>query len=275
MLIVELNDRNLLNISTDAFLVGIKKYSSECYKHFELAEVVEIISDIKKLNKKVFIDLTNVFHDADLECLKKDLEKIQDADGFFFFDLGVMSLIEKEKRVYFAPTYLTNQFDINIALEENKYVLVSPEISLKELNNIKFSESLILVAFGTWEIFHSRRPLISNYFNYRNKEYKSDSKYQVIEEFRNDLYPIIENNGTKIYLNGYYYLGEELKGKNTSLLIKSFDLEKDIVTKIVDAYNNYLNDGEDIEANLKKLEIDLNKGLLYEESILKKGGANE
>ena len=247
----------------------------KCVATNEKLPKVELVRIVKNNEGKVFIDLTNVFHDADLECLKKDLEKIQDADGFFYFDLGVMSLIEKEKRVYFAPTYLTNQFDINIAEEQNKYVLVSPEISLKELNNIKFSESLILVAFGTWEIFHSRRPLISNYFNYRNKEYKSDSKYQVIEEFRNDLYPIVENNGTKIYLNGYYYLGEELKGKNTSLLIKSFDLEKDIVTKIVDAYSNYLNRGEDIEANLRKLKIDLNKGLLYEESILKKGGANE
>lgn len=276
MIIVELNNINVLNSTADGFLIGIKGFSSECYKHYTLEETIEIIAKIKKLNKLAFIDLTNIFHDQDLENVKELIHTLNNVDGYFYFDLGVMNLIEKSKRVYYAPTYLTNQFDIDIVKNDNNYVLVSPELSLKELNNIKYDDKSMLLVFGPWEIFHSRRPLISNYFKYRNKKYDDNAKYHIIEEFRSDNYPIIENNGTKIYLNGYYSLGNGLKDKTTNLLIKTFDLESDTVLKIVDLHQQYLkHDIEDLDQELNKLGIDLNKGLLFEESILRKGGNNE
>lgn len=275
MIIVELNDLKVLESDADAYLVGVEKFSSECYHHFSMEETKEIVLKVKEIKKKVFIDLTNVFHDQDLPKVKKLIDELHQVDGFFYVDLGLVNLIEKNKRIYFSPTYLTNQFDIDIVCEENQYVLVSPELSLKELQNIKFNEQMFLLAFGPWEIFHSRRPLISNYFKYRSKEYDANAKYHVIEEFRSDLYPIVENNGTKIYLNGYYYLGNEIGNKTNNLLIKSFDLESDIVNKVVELYKKMMIDNTDIEEELVKLDINLNKGLLYEESILRKGGNNE
>ncbi len=276
MIIVELNNVEVLNSNANGYLIGLKGFSSECYKHYTIDETIEIIKKIKKLNKLAFIDLTNVFHDQDLENVKKLIHTLDNVDGYFYFDLGVMNLIEKNKRVYYAPTYLTNQFDIDIVKTDNNYVLISPELSLKELNNIKYDDQSMLLAFGTWEIFHSRRPLISNYFKYRNKEYDETAKYHVIEEFRSDNYPIIENNGTKIYLNGYYSLGNGIKDKTSNLLIKTFDLDSKTVLKVVDLHQKYLNhDIDDLDFELNKLEIDLNKGLLFEESILKKGGNNE
>ena len=276
MIIVELNNVEVLNSNANGYLIGLQGFSSECYKHYTIDETIEIIKKIKKLNKLAFIDLTNVFHDQDLENVKELIHSLDNVDGYFYFDLGVMNLIEKNKRVYYAPTYLTNQFDIDIAKTDNNYVLISPELSLKELNNIKYDDQSMLLAFGTWEIFHSRRPLISNYFKYRNKEYDETAKYHVIEEFRSDNYPIIENNGTKIYLNGYYSLGNGIKDKTSNLLIKTFDLDSKTVLRVVDLHQKYLNhDIDDLDFELNKLEIDLNKGLLFEESILKKGGNNE
>lgn len=275
MLIVELNDLNVLKSDADAYLIGVENFSSECYHHFSILEVKEIVLKVKENKKLAFIDLTNVFHDQDLPKVKEFIDEMEYVDGFFYVDLGLTSLIERSKRVYFSPTYLTNQFDIEIACSENKYVLVSPELSLKELENIKFNEQMFLLAFGPWEIFHSRRPLISNYFKYRGSQCDSNAKYHVIEEFRSDLYPIVENNGTKIYLNGYYYLGLELNNRPNNLLIKSFDLSSNLVIRIVELYKKLMEENIDIEEELLKLNISLNKGLLYEESILKKGGNNE
>ena len=276
MLIVELNSIEVLNSNADGYLIGVQGYSSECFKHYTIEEVIDIIVQIKKINKLVFIDLTNVFHDQDLNHVKKLIQTLNNVDGFFYFDLGIMNLIEKEKRVYYAPTYLTNQLDIDIVKEDNKLVLISPELSLKELNNIKYDQQSMLLAFGTWEIFHSRRPLISNYFKYRNQDCNLNEKYHVIEEFRSDYYPIIENNGTKIYLNGYYCLGNGLKDKTSNILIKTFDLDSQNVLKVVELHQKYLkNEIENLDEELNKLNIDLNKGLLFEESILKKGGNNE
>ncbi len=276
MLIVELNNIEVLNSNADAYLIGVKDFSSECYHHYSIEEVKEIVLKVKENHKLAFIDLTNIFHDQDLPKVKAFIDSLELVDGFFYNDLGVMNLIEKDKRVYFSSTYLTNQYDIQIVCDDNKYVLVSPELSLKELENIKYNDQMFLLAFGPWEIFHSRRPLISNYFKYRCKEYDSNNQYHVIEEFRNDLYPIIENNGTKIYLNGYYYLGKELENKTSNLLIKSFNLDSELVIKITNLYQTYLKCNEfNIEDELNKLGLDLNKGLLYEKSILTKGGNNE
>lgn len=276
MLIVELNNKKVLESNADGYLIGINDFSSECYTHYSILETLEIIKKIKELNKKAFIDLTNVFHDQDLNKIKELIHTLNEADGFFYFDLGVMNLIEKEKRVYYAPTYLTNQYDIDIVKSDNQYVLISPELSLKELNNIKYDQKSMLLAFGTWEIFHSRRPLISNYFKYRNQEFDEKAKYHVIEEFRSDYYPIIENNGTKIYLNGYYYLGNDIKNKTNNILIKTFDLEQKLVLKVVELHQQFINNEiDDLDLKLKELDIELNKGLLFEESILRKGGNNE
>lgn len=276
MLIVELNNLSLLNSLAKAFLIGVKGYSSECFKKFELEEVKEIIKRIKKDQKLAYIDLTQIYHDSDLLNVKNIIDELKEADGFFYFDLGIMEFIDEDKRIYYAPTYMTNQYDIDLALLENKLVLVSPELSLLELNRIKYSDSLILHAFGPWEIFHSRRPLISNYFKYRNQNFDAFAKYHVIEEFRSDKYPIVEENGTKIYLNGFFYLGKELDNKTSNLLIKTFDLDESLANKVVEIYSTYQNNKTfDIEKALIELGLDLNKGLLYEESVLRKGGCNE
>lgn len=276
MLIVELNNKKVLESNADGYLIGVSGFSSECYCHFSISEVLEIIKKIKELNKKSFIDLTNVFHDNDLNKVQELIHTLKDADGFFYFDLGIMHLIDENKRVYYAPTYLTNQFDIDIAKTDNQYVLISPELSLKELENIKYDEKSLLLGFGTWEIFHSRRPLISNYFKYRNKDFDQNANYHVIEEFRSDYYPIIENNGTKIYLNGYYHLGNDILNKTNNILIKTFNLDVNTVLKVVDLHQQFINGNiKDLDQELEYIGIDLNKGLLFEESILRKGGNNE
>ena len=276
MLIVELNNKEVVKSNADAFLIGVEGFSSECYHHYSVEEVQEIIKDIKKEQKKAFIDLTNVFHDHDLKNVEELIQTLNNVDGFFYFDLGIMNLIERKKRVYYAPTYVTNQHDLSIVKEENELVLVSPELSLKELEHIEYDNQTLSLAFGPWEIFHSRRPLISNYFKYRATEYDNNAKYHVIEEFRNDYYPIVEKNGTKIFLNGYYYLGNKIKNKSTNLLLKTFDLTSELVIKVVELHKNYLNNElDDLDNELKRLGIELNRGLLFEESILRKGGNNE
>ena len=59
MLIVELNDLNVLKSDADAYLIGVENFSSECYHHFSILEVKEIVLKVKENKKLAFIDLTN------------------------------------------------------------------------------------------------------------------------------------------------------------------------------------------------------------------------
>lgn len=273
MLVVEVNDLRIVeNNNVDGFLIGTKKISSEVYYQFTKEEVLAFIEKAHNKKKLVFLDATNIFHDEDLKDVKEIIDYLSSVDYVMYNDLMILNIVSKEKRMYYSTTYITNTLDFDIVAEENKYVLVSPELSLEELKAFKNKKSSFLIGFGTWEIFHSRRNLLSSYFQYRGMEY-SNSKYHIIEEFRKEMYPIVENNGTKIYLNGYYYLGQELEELNNNLLLKTFDLDYALVNKIIDAYKKALisQDYEELERMIKELPLNTNKGLLYEQSILTKG----
>lgn len=273
MLVVEVNDLRIVeNNNVDGFLIGTKKISSEVYYQFTKEEVLAFIEKAHIKKKLVFLDATNIFHDEDFKDVKEIIDYLSTADYVMYNDLMILNIVPKEKRMYYSTTYITNTLDFDIVAEENEYVLVSPELSLEELKAFKNKKSSFLIGFGTWEIFHSRRNLLSNYFQYREMEY-SNSKYHIIEEFRKEMYPIVENNGTKIYLNGYYYLGQELEELNNNLLLKTFDLDYALVNKIIDAYKKALisQDYEELERMIKDLPLDTNKGLLFEQSILTKG----
>lgn len=273
MLVVEVNDLRIVeNNNVDGFLIGTKKISSEVYYQFTKEEVLAFIEKAHIKKKLVFLDATNIFHDEDFKDVKEIIDYLSAVDYVMYNDLMILNIVPKEKRMYYSTTYITNILDFDIVEEENEYVLVSPELSLEELKAFNNKKRSFLIGFGTWEIFHSRRNLLSNYFQYRGMEY-SNSKYHVIEEFRKEMYPIVENNGTKIYLNGYYYLGQELEELNNNLLLKTFDLDYALVNKIVDAYKKALisQDYEELERMIKDLPLDTNKGLLFEQSILTKG----
>ncbi|MBR2891888.1 MAG: hypothetical protein IKC22_05915 [Bacilli bacterium] len=270
MLVVELNDLKVLDTLADGFLIGVEFISSECFKQYKLEQTIEIINKIHERGKLAFIDATQIFHDQDLEQVKNILTHLKDADYILYNDLALIDLIDLEKRFYYSVTYITNKQDFSIVEKENAYTLLSPTLSFEELVSFGELDKAFLIGFGTFEIFHSRRPLISNYMKYRNTEYEL-ANYQVIEEFRSEKYPIVENNGTKIYLNDYYYLGKELEFLNKNIILKTFDLKVEDVFRIVSIYSKALKTKDFIVLeDLEKLPLKLHKGLLLENSILKK-----
>lgn len=275
MLVVEVNDLKLVNNpEVDGFLIGTEFLSSECYKKFTKKEVIEFTRRAHDLNKKVFLDATQIFHDQDLKKVNMILNELNDVDYVLYNDLALINMIDKEKRFYYSITYVTNVYDYDIVADENQHVLVSPNLKYDELKKFKDKKESFLIAFGTFEIFHSRRPLISNYLKYRNLDV-DNAKYQVIEEFRNEKYPIVEEEGTKIYLNDYYYLSEELVDLNHNLIIKLFDLPQEKCLQIISLYRKALNDlNFQFDDEMKKLSLNLHKGLLYQNSILIKEGKN-
>lgn len=280
-IVSELKDLSLLeSYDVDGWIVSILGLSCYYDKLYTLDDIRKIVEIAHKNNQMVYVNAKKIIHEQDIDkviCLVKELENIG-VDYYFYGDLAFYEIAKElkitNKLIYQVVTYMTNKYDIEEMLKDNNSVVVSTELSFEEIkdivNNIK--HPLYLHGFGYYPLFHSRRELISNYLIYRNREIDLEEKFDIVEELRKSHYPIEQNeNGMVVYLDGAYYLSDELDSVNDAycVLLSKF-IELDDYKKVLEVYTKTKN-----YQALSDLNVVLSKGLLYEESILlKKEGGN-
>ncbi len=238
-------------------------------------EDINELLNLKKINK-ISLKINRLFHEEEIDDLILNLKKINldKVKYIFYSDLGLIDVFNElnlsDKLVYDAYTYTTNCLDIIEYAKFNKYVIVSNQISIDELKELldKLNNKVIIYGFGKSVVFYSKRPLLTNYFKYRNLEFDpNDSNYSLKEEFREDFYHIFEDeHGTYVYEPKHYYLFDELNElKNVEhIIINSATLSTTSYKKVVDAY---------LDNNLDKLlnaNILLYKGIMETKSVLLK-----
>ena len=141
-----------------------------------------------------------------------------------------------------------------------------------KLINNKLPRKAYIDAFGKFPIFYSRRNLISTYFEFRGiNDNPKDLDYTLIEEFRNEEYPITEEDSFTVYDTAFYCLGDELKELQNieRVYLASNFLNLEDYNKIIDIYLKE----ENIDQEVSKI-VDIYKGKLSEKTILIKGGNN-
>lgn len=269
------------NIRTDVdYLIGLNNFSYNTLYKFQLEEVLEIISFLHCKNIVCGVNLEKIMFDQDLENLKNVLVLLEKAsvDFITYSDLGVYQLVKELKlninTIYHASTLITNYHDIELILLENSNVILGKEISFEELKFIdhKLSKKTYIDAFGKFPIFYSRRKLISTYFEFREiNDNPKDLDYTLIEEFRDEEYPITEEESFTVYDTAYYCLGNELKELNNieKVYLSSNFISEEEYNKVIDIYLNEI----DIDQNLSSF-LKIYKGKLSEKTILIKGGNN-
>lgn len=252
------------------------------FSYFEIAKAAQLAH---AHHIKIIINAEKLFHINDISKLLLILSSLpmREIDYFTYSDLGFyQTLVEKgysKKLIYRAPTYLTNSSDVEIYSKLNSYVTISNQITSDELLTIVKNSSVpvIVDAFGSANCFYSKRPLIGNYLSYKN----INCKYLGIvgtltEETRTSEYRIVEDeNGTRIFTDTFYYLGEEIskQSKIAYLMIHHQFLKKSQYFKVVGEYINFLSHGVLNVSELAKLNIPLSKGAYVQKTVLLKGGA--
>lgn len=290
-LIVELTSISLIkkykklsNISY--FMVGYKNLSLNMQKEFTKSELINIYELLKNSNIKLILNAEKLFSDNELMIVKSLIK-----ENFFdifeyvtYSDFGIKNLLEDEgvnvKFIFKAATYLTNYQDINEYGNINDYVVASSEISSLELIELskKINKNIIIDIFGMNACFYSRRKLLTNYFLYRNMNNNPNkNNYYIIEELRDELLPIIENEcGTVILEPKYHLLLEEIKEINNKDygIICLGKLNQNSSFVVVEAFNEFLsnNDVNLFYSKLKNHNIPYYKGAYNIKSILLKGG---
>ena len=148
-----------------------------------------------------------------------DFIKALNPDGIYFTDLGVLSVAKRlgiaQKLIYDPDTLLTNSLDVGFYLKQGIGVVLARELELKEVLDIisNYIDSVDMQVFGYLKMSSSKRKFLTNYFNYLKtaRDIKGKKNIRLVEETRNESYPVIEDDyGTRIYTDYCLLMYREL-----------------------------------------------------------------
>ncbi len=250
----------------DGVIVGIKGLSVNCPCYFD-------VSDLKEINKDIFVTLNKNIHNNNLEHLKDVLIKLNDLNikGVIFYDLSILNLKDKLNLnydlIWHQEHMTTNYKTVNLMYDLGvSYAYLSSDITLREMLEIKNNtdSKLFINGFGYQPMFASRRNLVKNYLNTFNL--KSDDNLMISKEGKR-YYIEDDSNGTFVYTN---FILEGLKESLNFDYVVLNSYKIDNFSKVVEIFKNTTNDNlVENEAKLYELFNNLGKGFFYEGTVYK------
>ena len=151
------------------------------------------LSDIKEENSYLLIN--RVLDTKDIESLKDILHHLpSNIKGIIFEDLGLIKVMEDLaiEKILFAPHITTNYMSINSYLRYVDTLIVSYDITDKEVS---------FFAFGPTSSMYSRRTLLTSHSKHFNIDYKNVLNVNVNN---NDFIAVENAYGTVLYHMPYY-----------------------------------------------------------------------
>lgn len=280
-LLISLKNRELSKFLefTNSFLIGLKNYSIN-YFELDIDEIKELLEKYPEI--ELFISINKNIFNEDLNSLKEKLISISKLKikGIMFYDLSVLNLVKKLNLnidlIIHQNHLITNYNICNFYLKHQvKTAYLSTEITVSEIKEIKEKTNINLIAYliGHPIITHSKRKLLSNYYNYLKKEPKL---FNIIKEKNQlDEYYIIENDlGTNILpvkvLNGTLAF-LELKNILEYAVLDNNLIDDEIFLEIVKLYTKSLKQEITSKELVKQVEklIGNYEGLLFNKTIYK------
>lgn len=269
---------------TNFFLIGLKDY---CVNYHE-ASTNEIKNLLEKYPQiELFISINKNIFNEDIEDLKLKLQELAKLKikGILFYDLSVLNLVKELKLniplVIHQEHMITNYNICNYYDDkEVEYAYLSSDITTEEILEIAKKTKIKLMVFlvGNILITHSKRNLISNYYEYYQEDNKCD-KHILKEKNKEEKYIIEETKqGTNILT---YHI---LNGARAFLTLKDKicygvfdsnirdDLEEKDFLKILELYSLVLErkiSDEDFLAEIAKVSNNYHEGFFNRKTIYK------
>lgn len=253
------------------------------YKRNEVKEAAEKAHDLGLeigMNMLNFMmeDETEMFRDALLFCRENKIDRI------YFSDMGVYQLAREmnmEKSLIYQPTTLiASSSDANeyLKLGIDKVVL-SREITLEDLKSILSScKGCEVSVFGYNAMMHSKRRLLSSYFEFTGLADKSSSKdLYLMEENRDEKMPVFQDEtGTHILSGHVFCLFKEISElHNCDFRIEGIHLKEEIVLQAAEDIQKIISHEADGKMLFEKYQKDypeyaLSDGFMYKKTSLVK-----
>ena len=278
--------KKLSDNGADIFILGNEQYANRLVYSFSTIDLTDANNIIKSLNKEIYINLNLIIHNNDLKKVKEFLDFVNelDVDGIIFGDLAVYQLAKtlgiENKLIYSPETLNTNYYDpIFWGNKGIKGLTISKEITLEDISLIANSSEIeiSLIGHGHLNMFHSRRPLIENFFKYTNNEYESyieNRNLRIVEEIRDESYPIYQDlHGTHIFREKSlesYQEANTLKNVLEVFIIDGIFKDTDYLAETLKNYKDLLSISDYFviaKATSKQYEEDHDSGFLYKKTV--------
>lgn len=202
----------LVEAGADIIIMGNEEYANRLVHSFSTIELEEASKMIHDLEKDLYIQMNIIMHNKDITKISEFLSflKTIHISGIIFGEVGVYNVAKElgmeDLLIYNPETLNTNYYDPIFWNDLGvKGVTISKEITLEDIINIAKDSPLELsiIGHGHLNMFHSRRPLIENFFKYNTEEYEeliNNRNLRIVEEIRNEAYPIFQDrHGTHIF----------------------------------------------------------------------------
>ena len=281
-LLIEPKDTNLdrfISLGYDSFLIGLKDLSNNVDNAISVEEILKLRDKYKDI--KLFIIMNKNIFNNELSLVEEVLNKLNNKiDGLLFYDLSILRLVKKNNlniplvwnQTYMVTNYNTCNYYKEMGCE---YALLASEITVEEIKEIreKSNIKLMLNIFGYPVMSHSNRKLISNYFDFINKE-KEHNKYTITEVNKDTPYIVKEDKTGTSFIYGNLLNGTsaliDLKDLDIDYVIAREDVDSDLFYKVLDNFNKIINNNYDdsIKEEMNKL-IGEYTGFFYKKSIYK------
>ena len=261
-------------IGADAFIFGLKGYSSGYNNNLTLEEIEKVRRDY---DGELFIAVNkNIFNGElkDLESALVFLDKIK-VDGILFYDLAVLSIRNrlglKVPLVWNQTHMVTNYNTCNYFYDKGcNYGVLASEITLDEINEIKSKTSmkLFLNIFGYQAMGYTRRHLVDNYFKSTGKERNKDN--YIVKNNDSEYIVSEEEHGNAFYfgkvLNGSVVA---LKANVDYLIFNDNFIDKDIFSKTLSLYKKLVDSKDDKYVKEIDALVGDNRGFFFNKTIYK------
>lgn len=259
-------------------------FSMSLTPKYKLNDIKKITFKLKKLNKKVCLNVDKIIEEDELKKLYLFLEKTLplDIDYYIFSDLSCYLFFEEKdmlSKLIYNPKTLISSFN-EASYYKNITVCLSNELSLDEIISCSKAKNGCLMSFGNHQMFYSRRDLLKNYrkFSKINKSLSNRVLY-LEEEKRDNLFPIYEgNNGFVMYTDYIYAIYDELlmiKDDLKMIKLNGDLLKEEEYLKVINAYRGLLDGKTNNYWDLEKIFSNLSRGFLDGKSFLLKGECDE
>lgn len=264
-------------VGAQAFIFGLEDFCIN-YPSLSINEIKALVDTFKDVD--IFISINKTIFNSELKLLEQRLIELNEINikGILFYDLSVLSIYHKYKFHYsigWHQTHMvTNYNTCNYYYDKGvEYGILSSEITKDEMIDIRHNTSMKLFVFliGRPIMAHSKRKLLTNYYESLNKEY--DFKLKAIEE-HDKSYLVKETvDGTCIFesdiVNGIDYLLDLNKAGIEYGIIHGFNIDDLLLEKLISLTKNVLdNNSKSSTEEIKRL-IGNNTGFFDKKTVFK------
>lgn len=275
----------LLQQGADIIIAGNGAYANRLVHSFSIDELRDITHVVHANNKELYVPVNQMVHNQQLEAIGNYLDELSElnVDGILFGDVSVYQLAKQRnlehKLIYNPETLNTNQFDsIFWSTQGVQGITVAKEIPLEDIITIcdQSPVSVSMIGHGHLNMFHSRRPLVENFFKYKDEayeEYINNRTLRLVEEVRNESYPIFQDqHGTHIFREKPMQAFNEilqLKSHLDVFIIDGILMDEQTIEIIVGQYNKILvtNDPAIAKSIAEEYQNTHDLGFLYKKTV--------